>query len=92
MNGLLDRLTGNSGRSSAKTAKERLIVVLSHDRADIGPALLETIKQEIVRVISEHIDVDPATVQVSLFSEGREQHLKADIPLAAGSSRRKRTF
>ena len=90
MNGLLDRLTGHGERSSAKAAKERLIVVLSHDRADIPPGLLETIKQEIVRVISEHIDVDPASVQVSLFSEGREQHLKADIPLAASSTRRKR--
>ncbi len=92
MNGLLDRLTGHGERSSAKAAKERLIVVLSHDRANISPALLEEIKQEIVRVISEHIDVDPASVQVSLFSEGREQHLKADIPLAAASSRRKRTL
>ncbi len=90
MNGLFDRITGHNERSSAKAAKERLIVVLSHDRADIGPGLLETIKQEIVRVISEHIDVDPASVQVSLFSEGREQHLKADIPLAAASTRRKR--
>ena len=92
MSGIFDRLTGHGGRSSAKTAKERLIVVLSHDRADIGPGLLETIKQEIVRVISEHIDVDPATVQVSLFSEGREQHLKADIPISAASSRRKRAL
>ena len=89
MSGFLDRITGRGERSSAKTAKERLIVVLNHDRADIGPGMLETIKDEIVRVISEHIDVDPAAVQVSLFSEGREQHLKADIPLPA-SSRRKR--
>jgi cell division topological specificity factor len=89
MSGFLDRLTGRGGRSSAKTAKERLIVVLSHDRADIEPGMLETIKNEIVRVLSNYIDVDPSAVQVRLFSEGREQHLKADIPLAA-PSRRKR--
>jgi cell division topological specificity factor len=91
MNGLIDRLTRHDNRSSAKAAKERLIVVLSHDRADIDPGMLEKIKDEIVRVISEHIDVDPAMVQVSLFSEGREQHLKADIPLP-GASRRKRAL
>jgi len=90
MSSLLDRLTGRGGRSSAKTAKDRLIVVLNHDRSDIGPGLLETIKDEIIRVLSAHIDVDPAAVQVSLFSEGAEQHQKADIPLPA-SSRRKRS-
>jgi len=89
MSSFLDRLTGRGERSSAKTAKERLIVVLNHDRSDIGPGMLETIKNEIIRVLSEHIDVDPSAVQVSLFSEGREQHLKADIPLAV-TSRRKR--
>jgi cell division topological specificity factor len=88
MSSLLGRLTGHD-RSSAKTAKERLIVVLNHDRADLEPGMLETIKNEIVRVISEHIDVDPASVEVSLFSEGREQHLKADIPLAAAARRRR---
>jgi cell division topological specificity factor len=88
MSGLWDRLTGQEHRS-AKTAKERLIVVLSHDRTDIEPGILEQIKDEIVRVISEHIDVDPSTVQIRLFSDGREQHLKADIPLRAPSRRRR---
>lgn len=88
MSGLLERITGHGERSSAKTAKERLIVVLSHDRTDIGPGMLEKIKDEIIRVLSKHIEVDPSAVQVSLFSEGREQHLKADIPLTPPSRRR----
>jgi cell division topological specificity factor len=91
MSNFLGRLTGRGERPSAKTAKERLIVVLNHDRSDIGPGMLETIKDEIIRVLSEHIEVDPASVEVSLFSEGREQHLKADIPLPA-SARRKRVY
>jgi cell division topological specificity factor len=89
MSGLLERITGQSGRSSAKTAKERLIVVLSHDRTDIGPGMLETIRNEIIRVLSEYIDVDPSAVQVSLLSEGREQHLKAYIPLPPPTRRRR---
>jgi cell division topological specificity factor len=87
MSSLLGRLAGKE--RSAKTAKERLIVVLSHDRADLEPGMLETIRNEIIRVISEHIDVDPASVEVSLFSEGREQHLKADIPLHPAARRRR---
>ncbi|MBN1438148.1 MAG: cell division topological specificity factor MinE [Anaerolineales bacterium] len=89
MSGLFDRFTGRGERSSAKAAKERLIVVLNHDRSDIGPGMLEKIKNDIIRVLSEHIDLDPDSVQVSLLSEGREQHLKADIPLPV-SARRKR--
>jgi cell division topological specificity factor len=89
MSGLWDRLTGQVDRRSAKMAKERLIVVLSHDRSDIEPGVLEQIKDEIVRVISEHIDVDPSTIQIHLFSDGREQHLKADIPLRAPARRRR---
>jgi cell division topological specificity factor len=88
MSGFLDRITGRGGRS-ARTAKDRLIVVLSHDRSDIEPGMLDTIKDEIIRVLSAHIDVDPSAVQVRLFSEGREQHLKADIPITP-PARRKR--
>lgn len=91
MSGLWDRLTGRGERSSARTAKDRLIVVLSYDRSEIEPGILEKIKDEIIRVISEHIDVDPSTVQIRLFSEGREQHLRADVPLRP-PSRRRRTF
>jgi cell division topological specificity factor len=91
MSGLWERLTGHGERSSAKTAKDRLIVVLSHDRSELEPGILEKIKNEIIRVISEHIDVDPATVRIRLLSEGREQHLTADIPLRP-PSRRRRTF
>jgi cell division topological specificity factor len=90
MSGLWDRLTGQTDRSSARTAKDRLIVVLSHDRSEIEPGILEKIKDEIVRVISEHVDVDPSTVQVHLSSQGREQHLQADIPLPGPSRRRRK--
>jgi cell division topological specificity factor len=90
MSGLWDRLTGQADRSSARAAKDRLIVVLSHDRSEIEPGILEKIKDEIVRVISEHVDVDPSTVQVHLSSQGREQHLQADIPLPGPSRRRRK--
>ena len=51
MSGLWDRLTGQVDRRSAKMAKERLIVVLSHDRSDIEPGVLEQIKDEISKEI-----------------------------------------
>ena len=89
MSGIMNRITGRGQRASAETAKERLKLVLIHDRSDISPGLLEAIKDEIIEVISRHIDVDPALVHIRLNAEGREQRLVADIPLPAPQSRRR---
>jgi cell division topological specificity factor len=89
MSTLLERITGHGERSSAATAKERLQLVLIHDRSDISPGLLNAIKDEIVQVLSKHIDVDPSVVDLHISSEGREQRLVADIPLPSSSRRRR---
>jgi cell division topological specificity factor len=89
MSSFLERISGRGERSSAETAKERLKLVLIHDRSDISPGLLSAIKDEIIQVLSKHIDVDPSVVDLHLSSEGREQRLVADIPLP-GATRRRR--
>jgi cell division topological specificity factor len=73
---------------SGEIARERLRLVLAHDRANISPALLDTLKDEIIAVISRHVPIDPEGVQVT-FTEGpRESRLVADIPLQTGRRRR----
>lgn len=68
--------------SSREEAKQRLQLVLVHDRNQIEPGMLEIIKDEIIAVISKHVDIDRASVQVN-FTEGeRESKLVADIPLS----------
>jgi cell division topological specificity factor len=79
-----DRLLGRTSTSSAKTAKERLQLVLVHDRADIPPAVMELIKDEIIAVISKHIDINREGVEINLTHTPRESKLTADIPLLAG--------
>ncbi len=76
--------------SSGEIAKERLRLVLAHDRADISPALLDTLKDEIVAVISRHVAIDVDSVQVTFSQNTRETRLVADIPLLARRGRRKR--
>jgi cell division topological specificity factor len=80
-----ERLTG---KKSASSAKERLQLVLIHDRVDLTPAVLEALKEELLAVISRHIDIDPSSVHVELASEGRSQRLVADIPLKSAVRRR----
>jgi cell division topological specificity factor len=75
-------------KKSASSAKERLQLVLIHDRIDLSPAVLESLKEELLAVISRHIDIDPSSVNVELASEGRSQRLVADIPLKPAVRRR----
>jgi cell division topological specificity factor len=88
MNNFLDRLFGRD-QKSARQAKERMKLVLIHDRTDLSPASLEALKDELIVVISRYIEIDPAAVEINVAQEGREQRLIADIPLR--SVRRRRT-
>ena len=76
------KLTGGK-KKSAQSAKERLQLVLTHDRTDITPAQLEELKDELIEVISRHISIDPEAVNIDIAREGREQRLVADIPIKA---------
>ncbi len=81
----LDRLTG---KTSAKNAKERLQLVLIHDRTDLTPDVIEALRDELLAVISRHVDIDPASIRIQLENEGRSQRLVADIPLKNSGRKR----
>lgn len=87
---ILERLRGRRKKSSGRIAKERLRLVLAHDRAHISPGLLDTLKDEIIGVISRHVDIDADGVQVTISQTPRESRLVADIPLLTGRRRRRK--
>ncbi|MBI1795388.1 MAG: cell division topological specificity factor MinE [Chloroflexi bacterium] len=68
-------------KRSAESAKERLQLVLIHDRTDLSPAELTALKDELIQVISRHVDIDADSVLIDLQHDGRSQRLVADIPL-----------
>jgi cell division topological specificity factor len=88
MDGFLDRLMGKK-QKSASAAKERLKLVLIHDRTDITPGQMDMMKNDLLQVISKYIDIEPDLVQINMTQDGREQRLVADIPIS--STVRKRT-
>ncbi len=77
--GWLDRLRGN--KNSARQAKDRLQLVLVHDRTDLSPGQLGALKDELIEVISRYVDIEPQAVEIQLSQSGREQYLVANIPL-----------
>lgn len=87
MAGWLEWLTGQRNKSAGQ-AKERLKLVLINDRTDLSPDELEAMKNEILEVISRHIEIDPSLISITMAQEGREQRLLADIPLKPVSRRR----
>jgi cell division topological specificity factor len=89
MPGFLDRLLGRD-TASAHQAKERLKLVLVHDRTDISPGVLDLLKDDLIAVISKHIEIDPSAVHIEMTQDGREQRLIADIPLRPVRKKRAR--
>lgn len=87
MSRLFDRLLRRDLKS-ARQAKERMKLILIHDRTDLTPGTLEALKDELIEVISRHVEIDPNAVSIEMSREGRHQRLIADIPLRTLRRRR----
>jgi len=87
MANFLTRLFSNEP-SSAKQAKERLQLVLINDRTNLTPETMNSLKDDLLDVISQYIKIDPKSVKIDIAQEGREQRLIADIPITGGEQRR----
>jgi len=77
-------------KKSANNAKDRLRLVLIHDRTDMTPSELESLKDDLIGIISRYVEIDPMAVNIKMTQDGREQRLVADIPLRSASRRRGR--
>ena len=76
----IDKLLGRQP-ASATTAKERLQLVLAHDRSDLNPELLEQMRREILEVVSRYVEIDLSEGDVSLETEDRVTALVANLPI-----------
>jgi cell division topological specificity factor len=83
-----DRLFGK--KNSAESAKERLQLVLIHDRTDLTPAELDSLKDDLIAAISRHVEIDAKSMQIGVEHDGRSQRLVADIPIKSAPRRRVR--
>ncbi len=76
---------------SAHIAKERLQLILANDRTHISPETLNLLKDEIIAVISKHIEIDCAHVEVTVSRSQTGSRLVADIPMRSTRSGRSKT-
>jgi len=78
---VLSRVFGKESTASKEIAKERLRLVLVHDRATVSPRFLELIKEEIVAVIANYMEIDEERMEVSLNNMDDAVALVASIPV-----------
>ena len=77
-----------SSKSSPKeVAKDRLKLILIHDRGDLPQETLEKIRTEILEVISKYIEIENDDVDISLSFDSEAgsngKALVANIPIKA---------
>ncbi|MGB9678703.1 MAG: cell division topological specificity factor MinE [Thermoanaerobacteraceae bacterium] len=83
----MDLFKSFMGKNNSKdVAKERLQLLLVHDRSDVSPKFLEMIKEDILNVISNYADIDEAGLNVEITREKRNDNtympaLHANIPI-----------
>jgi cell division topological specificity factor len=66
-------------------AKERLKLILIHDRAHVSPEILESIREDILKVISKYFEIDDEEIDVKMTKmeelQGESPALIASIPI-----------
>lgn len=75
------RVFGKDSVSSKNVAKERLRLILVHDRADVSPQLLEELKEDLIKVISNYMEIDEKSIEVNLDTSDNTVALVANIPV-----------
>ena len=80
---------------SKNVAKERLKLVLVHDRADLSPRFLEMIKTDIVKVFSQYAEIDEAEIDIKMTKMKKDGNsspvsaLVANIPIVKVKEKKK---
>ena len=77
---LINKLLRRQQASAAK-ARERLQLVLAHDRTDLSPDLLNQMREEILNVVAKYVEIDVEEGAVSLETEDRMTALVANLPI-----------
>ncbi len=89
--GLLDYFR-NTRPSTAAIAKERLQILVAHERSERNkPDYLPMLQQELLEVIRKYVDVDQDAISVTMEQDDKREILELNIILPDESQRKKPT-
>jgi cell division topological specificity factor len=87
--GLLDLFRSHRQRGTAAIAKERLQILVAHDRATRNqPSYLPELQREILQVIRKYVDVDMNAVSVNYEQDETREVLELNIVLPDAATAR----
>ena len=78
----LIKIFGKQDKSSQQIAHDRLKVVLIHDRASISPEVMDKLRDDIIRVISNYMEIDKKDMVINLANDDDSVALVANIPVS----------
>jgi len=67
-------------RKSKNTAKDRLRLILIHDRIELTPGKMEAFKEDIRAVLRKHLEMDIDDFEITVNRKKDSMALEADIP------------
>jgi cell division topological specificity factor len=76
--------------SPGQMARDRLTLVLMHDRADISPGMMDNMRRDIIEVIKRYVEIDESQINLKLENEEESVALVANIPIMTVPRRRSR--
>ena len=78
---IIRRIFGKEPHGSKNIAKERLRFVLVHDRVNTSPQFMEVLKDDMIKVISNYMEINEKEMEVSLSTSKSSVALVANIPI-----------
>lgn len=78
---ILMKVFGKQEKRSGQIAKERLQVVLIHDRASVSPEVMSQLKNDIIGVISKYMEINKNEMEMSLANDSDSVALVVNIPV-----------
>ena len=80
---MLGRFFGRDDEASLSksVAKERLRLVLVHDRLDMSESMMDALRTDLIATIGKYMEIDQESLEVSLSRDDEGVALVANIPV-----------
>lgn len=79
---IIEKIFKQKKQTSASIAKERLQIIVSHERAkQNSPEFISKLQQELVNVIAKYVHINPEDVKVDLGQTEKCSVLELNIAL-----------